>query len=102
MKEYINIDNELIIEEKLTSEEIVNIVRGQNAAEEHMEEKDDETIITSNNALNSIKKLIKYIWQNDLSIDNSDMQNLFKLKKKIISDSKKKQKQGRIDDFFEF
>ena len=64
-----------------------------------MEEEDDETIVTSD-ALNSIEKLIKYVRQNDLSIDNSEMQNLFKLKKKIISDSKKRQKQGRIDDFF--
>lgn len=97
MEEYINIDDELITEEELTLEEIVNMVRGQ-SAEEHVEE-EDETIITSD-ALNSIEKLIKYVRQNDLSIDNSDMQNLFKLKKKIISDSKKKQKQGRIDDFF--
>src|SRR4051794_36635961 len=31
---------------------------------------------------------------------NSDMQNVIKLKKKILFDSKKKQEQGRIDDFF--
>ncbi|CAB4483620.1 unnamed protein product [Rhizophagus irregularis] len=99
MEEYINIDDELITEEELTLEEIVNMVRGQNTAEEHVEEKEDETIITSD-ALNSIEKLIRYVQQNDLSIDNSDMQNLFKLKKKIISDSKKKQKQDRIDGFF--
>ncbi|CAB4473785.1 unnamed protein product [Rhizophagus irregularis] len=51
IKEYINIDDELITEEKLTLEEIVNMIRGQNAAEEYVEE---ETIITSN-ALNSIE-----------------------------------------------
>ncbi|CAB5374875.1 unnamed protein product [Rhizophagus irregularis] len=98
MEEYINIDDEIITEEELTSEEIVNIVRGQSAVEEHVEE-EDETVAASG-ALNSIEKLIRYVRQNDLGIDNSDMQNLLKLKKKIISDSKKKLKQGRIDDFF--
>jgi hypothetical protein len=66
--------------------------------EEHVEEK-DETVVASD-ALNSIENLIRYVRQNDLGIDNSDMQNLLKFKKKIISDSKKKLKQGRIDDFF--
>ncbi|CAB5315083.1 unnamed protein product [Rhizophagus irregularis] len=98
MEEYINIDDEIITEEELTSEEIVNIVRGQSAVEKHVEE-EDETVAASG-ALNSIEKLIRYVRQNDLGIDNSDMQNLLKLKKKIISDSKKKLKQGRIDDFF--
>ncbi|CAB5359608.1 unnamed protein product [Rhizophagus irregularis] len=98
IEEYINIDDEIITEEELTSEEIVNIVRGQSAVEEHVEE-EDETV-TASGALNSIEKLIRYVRQNDLGIDNSDMQNLLKLKKKIISDSKKKLKQGRIDDFF--
>ncbi|CAB5396353.1 unnamed protein product [Rhizophagus irregularis] len=87
MEEYINIDDEIITEEELTSEEIVNIVRGQSAVEEHVEE-EDETVAASG-ALNSIEKLIRYVRQNDLGIDNSDMQNLLKLKKKIISDSKK-------------
>ncbi|CAB5359622.1 unnamed protein product [Rhizophagus irregularis] len=84
IEEYINIDNEIITEEELTSEEIVNIVRGQSAVEEHVEE-EDETVAASG-ALNSIEKLIRYVQQNDLGIDNSDMQNLLKLKKKIISD----------------
>ncbi|CAB5310270.1 unnamed protein product [Rhizophagus irregularis] len=98
MEEYINIDDEIITEEELTSEEIVNIVRDQSAVEEHVEE-EDETVAASG-ALNSIEKLIRCVRQNDLGIDNSDMQNLLKLKKKIISDSKKKLKQGRINDFF--
>ena len=98
MEEYINIDDELIVEEELSLEEIVNIVRGQAAAEE-VEVEEDE-IITSSNALNSIEKLIKYVQQNDLGINHLDMQSLLNLKKKIISDNKKRQRQSRLDDFF--
>ncbi|CAG8693179.1 2148_t:CDS:2, partial [Funneliformis caledonium] len=38
MKEYINIDDELIVEEELSLEEIINIVRGQATVKE-VEEK---------------------------------------------------------------
>ena len=98
MEEYINIDDELIVEEELSLEEIVNIVRGQAAAEE-VEVEEDEIIISSD-ALNSIEKLIKYVQQNDLNINNLDMQSLLNLKKKIISDNRKRQRQNRLDDFF--
>ena len=98
MEEYINIDDELIVEEELSLEEIVNIVRGQAAAEE-VEVEEDEIIISSD-ALNSIEKLIKYVQQNDLNINNLDMQSLLNLKKKIISDNRKRQRQSRLDDFF--
>jgi hypothetical protein len=98
MEEYINIDDELIVEEELSLEEIVNIVRGQAVAEE-VEVEEDE-IITSSDALNSIEKSIKYVQQNDLGINHLDMQSLLNLKKKIISDNKKKQRQSRLDDFF--
>jgi hypothetical protein len=67
MEEYINNDDEIITEEELTSEEIVNMVRGS-AMEEHIKEEEDETIITSD-ALNSTEKLIRYVQQNDLGID---------------------------------
>ena len=53
-----------------------------------------------NGALNSIEKLIKYVQQNDLNINNLDMQSLLNLKKKIISDNRKRQRQSRLDDFF--
>ncbi|CAI2193710.1 11235_t:CDS:2, partial [Funneliformis geosporum] len=53
IEEYINIDDKLIAEEELSLEEIIDIVK---------------------NALNSIKKLIKYIQQNNLGINNSEMQ----------------------------
>ena len=98
MEEYINIDDELIVEEELSLEEIVNIVRGQAAVEE-VEVEEDEIIISSD-ALNSIEKLIKYVQQNDLNINNLDMQSLLNLKKKIISDNRKRQRQSRLDDFF--
>ena len=98
MEEYINIDNRLIAEEELSLEEIVNIVRGQAAIEEN-EEEEHEIIITSD-ALNSIEKVIKYVQQSDLGINNLDMQSLLNLKKKIISDDKKKKKQSKLDEFF--
>ncbi|CAI2177101.1 11027_t:CDS:1, partial [Funneliformis geosporum] len=56
MEEYINIDDELIVEEELLLEEIVKIVRGQAVAEE-VKVKEDK-IITSSDALNSIEKSI--------------------------------------------
>ncbi|CAI2176064.1 3360_t:CDS:2 [Funneliformis geosporum] len=65
MEEYINIDDELIVEEELLLEEIVKIVRGQAVAEE-VKVKEDK-IITSSDALNSIEKSIKYVQQNDLA-----------------------------------
>ena len=61
---------------------------------------EEDEIIISSDALNSIEKLIKYVQQNDLNINNLEMQNLVNLKKKIVSDGKKKQRQGRIDNFF--
>ncbi|RGB23691.1 hypothetical protein C1646_748097 [Rhizophagus diaphanus] len=97
IEEYINIDDEILAEEELSLEEIVNIVKGQSAVEDEMEE--EHEIITTSDSLNSIEKLIKYVRQN---INSLDMQNLVNLKKKIISDSKKKQKQGRLEDFFNF
>jgi hypothetical protein len=101
MEEYVNIDDDVLAEEELSLEEIANMIRGQSAVEEDdVEEEEHESIITSD-ALNCIEKLIKYIQQNNLGINNADMQNLVNLKKKIISDSKKRQKQGRIDDFFQ-
>jgi hypothetical protein len=99
MEEYVNIDDEILVEEELSLEEIVNIVRGQSVVEEHKAE-EDEPIITSD-ALDSIEKIIKYVQQNNLGVNNSDMQNLSNLKKKIISESKKRQRQGRIDDYFQ-
>ena len=63
------------------------------------EVEEEEPIITLD-ALDSIEKIIRYIQQNNLGINNLDMQNLVNLKKKIISESKKKQRQGRMDDYF--
>ena len=43
---------------------------------------EEDEIIISSDALNSIEKLIKYVQQNDLNINNLDMQSLLNLKKK--------------------
>jgi hypothetical protein len=99
MEEYINIDDKLIVEEELSLEEIVNIVKGQAEENEGDEVEEDETI-TSSDALDSIEKLIKYVQQNNLGINNLDMQSLLNLKKKITTDNRKKQRQSRLDDFF--
>jgi hypothetical protein len=98
IEEYINIDDELIAEEELSLEEIVNIVKGQAAVED--DEAEEVESITTSDALNSIEQLIKYVQQNNLGINNLDMQSLLNLKKKIISDNRKRQRQSRLDDFF--
>src|SRR5256885_15677268 len=85
-------------EEELSLEEIVNIVKGQVAVED--DEAEEVESITTSDALNSIEQLIKYVQQNNLDINNLDMQSLLNLKKKIISDNRKRQRQSRLDDFF--
>ncbi|EXX78346.1 hypothetical protein RirG_015780 [Rhizophagus irregularis DAOM 197198w] len=52
-----NIDDEIFAEEELSLEEIVNIVKGQSAVEDEMEE--EHEIITTSDSLSSIEKLIK-------------------------------------------
>ena len=41
-------------------------------------------IITTADALSSIEKLISYIQQNNLEINNLEMKNLIKLRKQVI------------------
>jgi len=98
IKEYINIDDEILAEEELSLEEIVNIVKGQAAVDD--DEAEEIENISTSDALNSIEKLIKYVQQNNLGINNLDMQSLLNLKKKIISDKRKRKRQSRLDDFF--
>ncbi|CAI2189277.1 490_t:CDS:2 [Funneliformis geosporum] len=92
MEEYINIDDELIVEEELSSEEIVNIVKGQAVAEE-VEVKEDK-IITSSDALNSIEKSIKYVQQNDLE----SIRNKRKAYKEGLTFTLQDEVQGNEDD----
>src|SRR5947199_345456 len=83
---------------KRSLKENVNIVKGQIAIED--DEAEEVKSITTSDVLNNIEQLIKYVQQNNLGINNLDMQSLLNLKKKIISDNRKRQRQSRLDDFF--
>ena len=58
-------------------------------------------IITTADALSSIEKLISYIQQNNLEINNLEMKNLIKLKKQIIYHNINEKRQSHLDEFFD-
>jgi len=59
-------------------------------------------IITTADALSSIEKLISYIQQNNLEINNLEMKNLIKLRKQVVYNNVNEKRQSHLDEFFDF
>jgi len=50
----------------------------------------------------SIEKLISYIQQNNLEINNLEMKNLIKLRKQVVYNNVNEKRQSHLDEFFDF
>jgi len=101
--EFIIMDQNLAVQEEMTDQEIVNIVKGQSENEDG--DSDDtmnnpEPIVTSTEAIEGLETALKYVQQKNLEIDFQIVRNINKLKKEISYKSSQERVQRRIEEYY--
>ena len=103
--DYVNIDNQVVIADNPSVEDIVNNVliehQEHESDEEEEEEDNDVNIVSTNNALDALRILRNFFETN--SIDENFFYSYCQMKKiveKINLDNKKCAKQTFINDYF--
>ena len=80
--EYVTIDQNLLVQEEMTTQEIVNIVKRQSEVDDDDEtnETNEPELITNTEAIKALETVLKYVEQNNLDIDFQVIRNV-KIKK---------------------
>ena len=92
-------DQNLAVQEEMTDQEIVNIVKGQSENEDGNSDdtmNNPEPIVTSTEAIEGLETALKYVQQKNLEIDFQIVRNINKLKKEISY--KNSQERAQIKD----
>jgi hypothetical protein len=99
--EYITIDQNLLIQEEMTTQEIVNIVKGQSEVDDDNDETNEpEPMITNIEAINALETALKYVQQKNLDIDFQVIRNVKRLKSEISYKNSQEQVQTRMEDYY--
>jgi hypothetical protein len=101
--EFITVDQNLVVQEEITEQEIVNIVRRQSGNE--VEDDNDETneqepIVTGTEAMKGLETALKYVQQKDLDIDFQVIRNVNKLMREISYKSSQEKVQTRMENYY--
>ena len=99
--EFITVDRNLVVQEEITEQEIVNIVRRR--SENEVEDDNDETneqepIVTGTEAIKGLETALKYVQQKDLDIDFQVIRSVNKLMKEISYKSSQEKVQTRMEN----
>ena len=99
--EFINIDQNLAVQEEMTEQEIVNIVKGQSENEDEDDTMNKpEPTITSTEAIKGLETALKYVQQRNLEIDFQVIRNVNKLKREISYKISQERVQTRIEEYY--
>jgi hypothetical protein len=101
--EFITVDRNLVVQEEITEQEIVNIVRRR--SENEVEDDNDETneqepIVTGTEAIKGLETALKYVQQKDLDIDFQVIRSVNKLMKEISYKSSQEKVQTRMENYY--
>ena len=98
--EYITIDQNHLVQEEMTTQEIVNIVNGQSeVGDDNDETNEPEPIVTNIEAIKALETALKYVQQKKLDIDFQVIRNVKRLKSEISyknSQGQVQTKNGRL------
>ena len=100
--EYVTIDQNLLVQEEMTTQEIVNIVKRQSEVDddETNETNEPELMITNTEAIKALETVLKYVEQKNLDIDFQVIRNVRRLKSEISYKNSQEQVQTRMEDYY--
>ena len=100
--EYVTIDQNLLVQEEMTTQEIVNIVKRQSEVDDDDEtnETNEPELITNTEAIKALETVLKYVEQNNLDIDFQVIRNVKRLKSEISYKNSQEQVQTRMEDYY--
>lgn len=98
--EFITIDQNLVVQEEMTDDEIVKIVKQRSENEDDNETDEPEPIVTGTEAIKGLEVALKYVQQKNLEIDFQIIKSVNKLKREISHKSFQEKVQTRMEDYF--
>jgi len=99
--EYIAIDQNHLVQEEMTTQEIVNIVNRQGEVGDNNDETNEpEPMVTNIEAVKALETALKYVQQKNLDIDFQVIRNVKRLKSEISYKNFQEQVQTRIEDYY--